>query len=105
MHVPDRRTTRAQCYRGQILDMDFFTRKDNAQRRTTYLIAMFAAAIFMIIGAVYCTVRPMIYTHTPLAVDWEFWDPQIFAIVASCVSLIILIGCLNRVFELRNGGR
>jgi len=102
--------------------MDFFEAQDRARRRTGLLVGLFAAAVVAIIAGVYLLVAGAILilgrakveraggerrVEMDLAsgVDWSgLWEPRLLAIVAGATVVIVALGSLYKLAQLRGGG-
>lgn len=87
--------------------MDFFEAQDRAKRNTGKLIALYILAVLGIISSIYLVSIFLIYSQV---YDFEghfwnvVWNPVLFAVVSTIVLLIIVIGTLFRIAQLRKGG-
>jgi Zn-dependent protease with chaperone function len=83
--------------------MDFFESQDMARRKTVILtLYMILAVIFLIIG-VYAAVIIAYLASEKSAVG--LWHPDIFALVAIGVIIIVLLGSAFKTASLSKGGR
>ena len=78
--------------------MDFFAHQEQAQRKTTQLLALYALAVAAIMLAVYAVFS--IALHQVL-----FWDAGLFGAVAGGTLLVVVTGTLIKTSELSQGGR
>ena len=78
--------------------MDFFAHQEQAQRKTTQLLALYALAVAAIMLAVYAVFS--IALHQVL-----FWDAGLFGAVAGGTLLVVATGTLIKTSELSQGGR
>ena len=94
---------------------NYFTRQEEARRNAKKLVILFAIAVAAIIIVIYLALRMIWLIHlspdhsSPYSV-WTFngyswWDPLTFVIIATTVSLIILIASIIKTGQLRGGGR
>ncbi len=84
--------------------MDFFEAQDRAKRNTGKLVLLYAMAVFGIIFSIY--VVTLILFHTQVSVEGgvSYWYPGWLFTVAIMVLLMIAIGTIHRVSQLRKGG-
>lgn len=78
--------------------MDFFAHQEQAQRKTTQLLALYALAVAAIVLAVYAVFSMAL--HQGL-----YWDAELFAAVAGGTVLVVATGSLIKTSELSQGGR
>lgn len=78
--------------------MDFFSHQEQAQRKTTQLLALYALAVVAIMLAVYAVFCIALY-------QMLYWDAGLFATVAGGTLLIVATGTLIKTSELSQGGR
>jgi Zn-dependent protease with chaperone function len=78
--------------------MDFFAHQEQAQHKTTQLLALYALAVVAIMLAVYAVFSMAL--HQVL-----FWDAGLFITVAGGTLLIVMTGTLIKTSELAQGGR
>lgn len=88
--------------------MDFFGHQDRARRNTAILAGMFAAAVVLIIFAVYGAVIgglfiAQAFTATPIAPD-NFGDLKLFLMVTGATTLVVAGGSIYKMLQLSNGG-
>src|SRR5690242_2886416 len=86
--------------------MDFFERQDQARRKTRWLVVYFFAAILSLVLVLYVVVVAIFFK-----LQWSFnggstglWRPRLFLLITSATGLVILVGSLQKIFELRSGG-
>ncbi len=92
------------------MPMDFFDRQDRARRQTKYLMVMFAAAVFVIILAIYAIAVVVMQNGGSRGFDrgfhepTSFWNPGLFAIVSLGTIVVISLGSTYKLAELASGG-
>ncbi len=90
--------------------MDFFERQAKAQRNTKLLVVYFAAAVALIILAIYLVVAFALFGGNAkhqtqdAATVAAIWNPQIFLWVALGTLTVITIGSVAKIIELSQGG-
>ena len=97
--------------------MDFFQRQDHARRKSTLLIAYFVLAVVTIALAMYlaaCFITPMLSpdtnsgdsrsTRSTQSREITLWQPQLLLWVGGGTLLVIGLGSLYKIIELRGGG-
>ena len=88
--------------------MDFFERQDQAQRRTRWLVFYFAAAVCLIIVAIYCLLLFVLGlvqgTDTPGFAPADAWRPDLLLIVALGTCAVVGAGSAYKVSQLSHGG-
>lgn len=82
--------------------MDFFERQDKARRNTKFLVFYFAAAVILLIVAVYAAVA-LIFTFTEESFSWA--QPGLFFGTAAATLTVISIGSVGKTMSLSSGGR
>lgn len=82
--------------------MDFFERQDKARRNTKFLVFYFAAAVILLIVAVYVAVA-LIFTFTEESFSWA--QPGLFFGTAAATLAVISIGSVGKTMSLASGGR
>lgn len=96
---------------GTLIRMDFFQSQDVARRKTGLLIVYFAAAVVLMIAALYVAAvyafgRSVAGSGDPAqaagAILW--WQPELLLIVTFVVLAIVGSGSLYKTLELRGGG-
>lgn len=83
--------------------MDFFQAQEDAQRRTSHLALLFAAAVLAIIVVIYGAFHFALYFEARPGRDAAF-HPELFAVVAGGVLLLVGAGSAFRMLQLRRGG-
>lgn len=90
--------------------MDFFGRQEEARRNTALLIALFTAAVIVLVLAVYLAVTAGLWfgqffqgTHPFFSIQ-TLWDPQRFVWTCSLTVAVIGAGSWYRTAQLRRGG-
>ncbi|MTI88821.1 MAG: Zn-dependent protease with chaperone function [Balneolaceae bacterium] len=81
--------------------MDFFEAQDRAKRNTGKLVVLYLLAIIGIIFSVYLAVMILFYSQGATA---NLWNPALLVIVSSIVFIVIAIGTIFRMAQLRKGG-
>lgn len=91
--------------------MDFFDRQEKTRRRTGLLLACFSAAVAATASMNYFAVMALwfflrskpsgIYEPQPVF-DW--WEPSVFFVAFPVTILVIVIGSLYKINDLRRGG-
>jgi len=86
--------------------MDFFSAQDEARKNTKWLVLLFLLAVISIIVLLYLTVAFFsTYSNTArMAGPVQWWQPDLFLIVASITSAVILFGSLYKTAALASGG-
>lgn len=82
--------------------MDFFESQDAARRRTGRLVLLFALAVVSIIVSVYAVVSAALVFATKEAPSW---NPPLFLAVVMATVLVVGLGSLYKIAQLRGGGR
>ena len=86
--------------------MNFFEQQDHAKRRTKILILLFAVSILLLIAGMYLSLAYLITLKMP-EVGKEIpsmWNPQLLLWVILGNGLVIGLGSLSKIIELRGGG-
>lgn len=78
--------------------MDFFAHQDQAQRKTSQLLALYALAVAAIIAAVYAVFSVVL--HQAL-----YWDAELAGMAAGGTLLVVVTGTLVKTSQLSQGGR
>lgn len=88
--------------------IDFFGHQDIARRKTSLLIGYYAAAVALIVLAVYAAFA---FTfagaglHQESRMRWEaLWNPELFFAVTGATVLVVLAGSAYRIRQLAEGG-
>ncbi|MDR9419168.1 M48 family metalloprotease [Gracilimonas sp.] len=81
--------------------MDFFEAQDRAKRNTGKLVFLYLLAVTGIVFSVYLAVTLLFYSQ---GFSGGVWNPGLFLIVSAVVLLVISIGTLFRIAQLRKGG-
>ena len=102
--------------------MDFFTHQENARNRSTLLVLLFFIAVVAIIAATYfslCIVSPVANAidfevdsdasfsdqkSNQIGLDVWWWQPQLLLIASGFTIVIVGLGSLFKIAELRGGG-
>ncbi|HYV29069.1 MAG TPA: M48 family metallopeptidase, partial [Candidatus Eisenbacteria bacterium] len=89
--------------------MDFFTRQDQARRKTKWLVVYFALAVIGIVATVYLLIaliflKPDLESLGALGFFGRLWNPALFFGVAFATLSVIFAGSLFKMAELRQGG-
>jgi Zn-dependent protease with chaperone function len=84
--------------------MDFFEAQDRAKRNTGKLVMLYAMAVIGIILSVYIVTLILFHTQVSVEEDVSLWYPGWLITVAILVLLMIAIGTIHRVSQLRKGG-
>lgn len=82
--------------------MDFFEAQDRAKRNTGKLVVMYILAVIGIIVSVYLVSMFLLTTQAERAIN--FWNPAWLLVVSISVLIVIFIGTLFRISQLRKGG-
>ena len=82
--------------------MDFFERQDKARRNTKFLVFYFAAAVLLLIVAVYAAVA-LIFTFSEGSFNWA--QPGLFFGTAAATLAVITMGSVGKTMALARGGR
>ena len=88
--------------------MDFFEAQDRARRTTWTLVALYAIAVILIIASVYLVALALFgyagQAPPGASLADQLWQPELLTTVSITLVVIILIGTLFRVAQLRKGG-
>src|SRR5687767_12851264 len=83
--------------------MDFFTRQEQARRKTKWLVLYFILAVIFTAVAVYIGSALVLLRDQQHVRGW-WWDPRMFTICVTATIGIVTIGSLQKMVELRRGG-
>jgi Zn-dependent protease with chaperone function len=83
--------------------MDFFAHQENARRRTTRLAVLFALAVLAIVVAIY-TVVIALFSGFDVGRGGGWWQPEVFLLTALGTSIVVALGSLYKINQLRAGG-
>jgi len=83
--------------------LDFFSRQEEARRRSRRLVVLFAAAVAGIVLSVYLAVR-LLLAQSGLAAGSGLFHPPLFAVTAAVTLLVIATGSLYKTASLARGG-
>jgi Zn-dependent protease with chaperone function len=86
---------------------DFFQRQDESRARTTRLLFLFGLGILALVGLAYLLV---VFVFFFLENDADqppppLWNPQLLAVVAAGVVIVVTCGSLIKAGELSSGGK
>jgi Zn-dependent protease with chaperone function len=88
--------------------MDFFARQDVARRRTSLLVFFYVVAVILIVAGVYLAFTGIfigIEAQQTGEADWnKLWNAEVFAWVAGVTLLLVAVGSLYKMAQLRQGG-
>lgn len=88
--------------------MDFFAHQDEARRKTGLLIAYYVVAVVLIIIGVYLAFAGVfIGVKAQQSGEVEFgrlWNADLFLLVTGATVMIVALGTLSKVAQLRGGG-
>jgi len=86
--------------------VDFFSSQDFARKRTKWLVGLFALAVILIIVTVYLLVSVLLFGAGMKAGvgNARLFDPAVFLGVAAVTIVVISLGSLYKISELRSGG-
>lgn len=89
--------------------MNFFERQDVARRNTVRLVALFALAVVCTVGAVYAVGLVVAHVVEPSIRDepagpFLLWRPEVLLFAGGGALLVIALGSISKVAELRHGG-
>jgi Zn-dependent protease with chaperone function len=84
--------------------MDFFERQERARRRTTSLLVYFALGILSLAATLYMFALLPYFHKFPEKVGL-FWHAELFNWVTGVTLIIIALGSLTKVVQLRKGGK
>ncbi len=88
--------------------MDFFAHQDRARRNTGLLLAYFAAAVILIVFAVYTAVVGAFLGFgrglSPTGETYEFWNLELFLWIAAVALTVVATGTVYKVVSLASGG-
>lgn len=88
--------------------MDFFEKQDKARSRTRLLIFMFCLAVISMIVIIYVVIAVLMNfadKRPPEPGTLEFFHPEVLAIVAVGVIVVVGMSSLFKIMELRGGGQ
>lgn len=91
--------------------MDFFDRQEKTRRRTVALLVYFAAAVAITASLNYFVVMTLLFftrarasaAYEPLP-PFDWWQPPVFLAAFLVTMVVIVIGSLYKIRELRSGG-
>jgi Zn-dependent protease with chaperone function len=81
--------------------MNFFERQDVARRKTGLLVFLFILATLSIIASVYVVVTGAIVSQNK---QFGFWQPELLLAVVGATVVVITLGSLYKIAQLRGGG-
>lgn len=86
--------------------MDFFLHQERSRTRTLYLIAMFVAAVALVVVCVYFAVQLgfFVIPKQRLLPNFDWFDPQRFLLVALITLTVIILASVIRIVQLSKGG-
>ena len=86
--------------------MQFFEQQDRAKGRTTSLVLLFALSILILTALMYVSLAYLITLKTPEVGKPipSMWNPQLLLWVVLGNGLVIGLGSLSKIIELRGGG-
>jgi Zn-dependent protease with chaperone function len=90
--------------------MDYFEHQDVARKRTGLLVVFFILAVVLIILSVYTAVAFVLSFAEPSEAEpavhsvSDFWNPELFGLVAAGTSVLIAGGSLYKIAALSGGG-
>lgn len=84
--------------------MDFFEAQDRAKRNTGKLVLLYALAVIGIVLSVYLVTLILFHTQVSVEGGVSFWYPGWLLTVSMMVLLMIGVGTIHRVSQLRKGG-
>lgn len=91
--------------------MNFFEQQDKARKKTGRLVALFALAVVMIVVSVYLVAVLAVggfesSKHYPgdAPPPFTWWRPEILLFAGGGSLLVIAIGSISKIWELRGGG-
>lgn len=82
--------------------MDFFESQERARRKTFILSLSFVLALALIVALVYLVINAVGWIWDEYHVG--LWHPDLLFKVAFCVIVVVSIGCLDKILDLRRGG-
>jgi Zn-dependent protease with chaperone function len=82
---------------------DFFERQDAARKRTGLLITLFFMAVALSILSVYAVVSALFFMNNKIE-GVAFWDLSRFLTVSFVTLLVVVVGTIYRINQLRDGG-
>jgi Zn-dependent protease with chaperone function len=85
---------------------DFFQQQDAARRKTILLVVYFILAILTLTGLIYLVVV-FLFSSAPdaPAASVSLWNPTLFLVVASAVTLVVGTGSFVKTLQLSAGGK
>jgi Zn-dependent protease with chaperone function len=83
--------------------VDFFAAQEFRRKKTKWLVLLYVVAVLAIIAGIYVVIAIAlgVSDESPSAI----FNPLLFAAVAVVTTLIIGLGSLSKIFELRSGGQ
>lgn len=84
--------------------MDFFGAQEEARKRTSWLVVLYALAVIGIIAAVYFVVAIGLTFNSESEQEVSLWMPQLLGGVAVGVSVLVFGGSLFKTLQLSQGG-
>src|SRR5688572_87173 len=83
--------------------MEFFEHQDVARRQTGRLVALFVAAVVLLIVAAYLVVAGVLVA-TDSGDFRSVWEPRLLLVVGLATLAVVSGGCLFKLLQLRGGG-
>lgn len=84
--------------------MDFFGHQEDARRRTSWLVGLYALAVLGIILAIYFVLAALMAVYFEPGEDAGLWMPELLLWVAVVVCAIVLSGSFFKTMQLSKGG-
>jgi Zn-dependent protease with chaperone function len=88
--------------------MDFFLQQDRSRTRTLYLMALFIAAVILVVVSVYFAVQLCFFfimeKQKAPSYGFEWINVQLFLLVALITLTIIILASIIRIVQLSKGG-
>lgn len=90
--------------------MDFFERQDKSRKKTVLLVCLFAAAVAVIISAVYFAIMCILFCSSNYGMSlsgrepFVWWNQKIFLYTSIAALLVIITGSVTKISALSRGG-
>lgn len=93
--------------------MTFFENQAKAKRNTGYLIALYIISVALLIVGIYIGLvaiiqmvfMPIDQLPGEVTTPTDWWQPDIFVLVAGVLLFLITVSSLFKIFQLRSGGK
>lgn len=88
--------------------MDFFEAQDRARKSTWKLVGLYLLAVIMIVLSIYVVLLILLrfagFLPYDVALGQLLWQPVLLSYVTVILLIVIIVGTLYRIFQLRRGG-